>query len=72
MENTTMYEDIMQGLQEIQEYQKGNIQLRTSSVIVLDDNDPSYRLYKKITRLSEPNRQKVATYVDGLDRKSVV
>ena len=67
MEETTLYEDIMQGLQEIKEYQNGNLQLRTRTVIVSDDEvDTSYQIYQNITRLSEQNRQKVAGYVNGL------
>ncbi|MCL2019482.1 MAG: hypothetical protein FWG70_06935 [Oscillospiraceae bacterium] len=30
MQNNTVFDDIMQGLHEVEEYQKGNIQLRAS------------------------------------------
>jgi len=69
-DNRTVFDDIMQGLHEIEEYQKGNLQLRTRTVTIDDEdierNDASYMIYEKVSKMSEPNRQRVAGYVDGL------
>lgn len=73
MENTTLYEDIMQGLKEIHEYQEGKIELKTSSMAISEDFDleHNYKLQQKIIRLSAPNRQRVEGYIDSLLQSAV-
>ena len=38
MDKNTVFDDIMQGLHEIEEHQKGNIKLKTSVVEIPDDD----------------------------------
>ena len=35
--NSTVFDDIMQGLNEVEEYQKGNINLKSNIVEIADD-----------------------------------
>jgi len=46
MENNTLFNDLMEALHEVEEYQKGNIELKTRTV-TLPDHD-----------ISEPHQKK--------------
>jgi hypothetical protein len=64
---TNVFDDFMQGLHEIEEHQKGNLQLRTHTVTISDDElDSSLLIYQKLAGMSEIHKQRVAGYVDGL------
>ena len=66
-ENSTVFDDIMQGLHEIEEYQKGNIELRTSIVTMPDEEiERSQLFYQKFERLPETSKQKAIQYIDEL------
>ena len=63
----TVFDDIMQGLHEIEEYQKGNIKLRSHVVTSSDDEiEIGQLLFHKFSELSKPNKQRVVMYVDEL------
>jgi len=47
MDNNTVFNDIMQGLHEIGEYQKGNIKLKSNTVDV--PNDDISAMYGRLT-----------------------
>jgi len=65
--NNTVFDDIMQGLHEIEEYQKGNIQLRSHVVTPAEDEiEIGQLLFHKFSELSKPNKQRVVRYVDEL------
>ena len=47
MDNNTVFEDIMQGLHEIEEHQKGNIHLRSNKTTL--ETDDIGEMYSKLT-----------------------
>ncbi|MCL2754894.1 MAG: hypothetical protein FWD35_04155 [Oscillospiraceae bacterium] len=59
----SIHENTLKGLQELVEYAKGNLELRTTVVEVPDDEVNYDGLFKK---LSANNRQKVLIYVNDL------
>jgi len=67
-DNTTVFDDIMTGLHEIEEYQKGNLELRTRTIAPDSDFDIDQLLWHKIVTLPEPQKQKLTVYVDELLR----
>ena len=70
-DNNTVFDDIMQGLHEIEEYQKGNIELKSHMVITADDEiEIGQLLFRKFSELSKSNKQKLVNYADELLRTS--
>ena len=63
MEGNAFFDDLMQGLHEIEEHQRGNIQLKTTTVEVDDDEITFYGMYKN---LSESDKIKAMNYVSRL------
>jgi len=63
MDNNTVFDDLMQALNEVEEYQKGNIELRKDIIEIPDDEIKFYNIYKK---LSKSNKQKALNYVNEL------
>jgi len=68
MNHGSIFDDIMTGLHEIEEYQRGNIELRTRIVSHDNEIDIDQLLWHKITALREPQKQKLTLYVDELLR----
>jgi len=63
----SVFDDIMQGLHEIQEYQKGNISLRSHVATIPDDEvEIGQLLFHKFHELSKANKQRVIMYTDEL------
>jgi len=67
-DNKTVFEDIMTGLHEIEEHQKGNLELRTRTLVFDEDVDIDQLLWHKIRTLPESQKQKLTVYVDELLR----
>jgi len=65
MEDNTVFDDLMQALHEVQEYQKGNLKLEERVVEIPDDEIEFYQMYRK---LSQTNKKKAKSYVDKLIR----
>jgi len=65
-DDKTVFNDIMAGLLEIEEYQKGNLELRRH--VATHDTDIDQLLWHKITTLPESQKQKLTVYVDELLR----
>lgn len=66
-DNNTVFDDIMQGLYEIQEYHKGNIELRTHTVTIPDEELEMHQLlFHKASKLSRPDKQRLVQYADEL------
>ena len=63
MDNNTVFGDIMQALHEVEEYQKGNIELRKDIMEIPDEEIKFYSIYRK---LSKSNKQKALNYVNKL------
>ena len=63
MDNNTVFDDLMQALHEVEEYQKGNIELREDIVEIPDEEIEFYKMYRK---LSESDKQKALNYVNKL------
>jgi len=65
--NYNVFDDIMTGLHEIEEHEKGNITLRSDSITLPDEDvDNDRLLWIKISELSKAKKQKVVMYVDEL------
>ena len=66
-DNNTVFDDIMEGLREIPEYQKGNIELRTHTVTIEDEDlEANQIIYKKIADLPSSKKQIAIQYLDEL------
>jgi len=66
-DNSSVFDDIMTGLHEIEEHERGNITLRSHTVTIPnEDVDIDQLLWVKITELPKVKKQKVAMYVDEL------
>jgi len=66
-DKNTVFDDIMQGLHEIEEYQKGNIELKSNFVTTPEDEiEINQLLFHKFSELSKLNKQRVVMYVDEL------
>jgi len=62
-----VFEDTMQGLQEALAHARGEIQLRTHTVAIDDEDLELHQLISfKMSELSKSNKQRVVGYVDGL------
>ena len=59
----SVHEDTIQGLQEVLEYTKGNLQLKKTIVEVAEDEIVFYSIFNK---LSEPNKTKLMNYANDL------
>jgi hypothetical protein len=66
-DNKTVFDDIVEGLQEIEAYQQGSLALRTRTVTP-DDIDIDQLLWHKIVMLPELQKQLLTVYVDELLR----
>jgi len=58
-----LFDDLVLSLNEAVEYEKGNINLKTTVIEIPDEEILFYHIYNK---LSEPNKQKAMNYVAGL------
>ena len=67
-DNNTVFDDIMTGLHEIEEYHKGNLELPTRTIASDNDVDIDQLLWHKIIMLQEPQKQQLTMYVDELLR----
>ena len=66
-DNSTVFDDIMEGLHEIEEYQKGNIKLRSHTVSIPDEELEIHQLlFHKVSGLSKPDKQRLVQYADEL------
>lgn len=64
-----LFDDLIASCKEVIEYNKGNIQLKTTTLEIPDDElEGDNLLWYKITVLPEPKKQKVVSYVDELLR----
>ena len=62
-----LFDDLIASCNEVLLYQKGELQLKTTTLEIPDDEvETSQLLYQKIERLPEPYKQKALQYVDGL------
>ena len=63
----SVFEDLMEALHEVEEYQKGNISLR-STVVTVSDNEieANQLLYQKIQKLPSAKKDRAVRYVDKL------
>ena len=59
----SVHEDTLQGLHEALEYARGNIELKTTTVEVADEEIVFYSIYGK---LSETNKKKLMNYANDL------
>ena len=58
-----LFDDLVLSLNEAIEYEKGNIQLKTTVLEIPDEEIAFYNIYNK---LSESNKQKAKKYINGL------
>ena len=66
-DNKTVFDDLMEALHEVEEYQKGNLQLRSNKLTASDDEiEVNQLLFRKIIKLPEPIKQEAIKYVDEL------
>ena len=66
-DKNSVFDDIMEGLHEIEEYQKGNIELRKHTVSIPDDElEMNQLLFHKVSGLSKPDKQRLVQYADEL------
>ena len=59
----SVHEDTLQGLNEVLDYAKGKLQLKTTVIEVPDEEIQFYSIYGK---LSEPNKVKLINYANDL------
>jgi len=65
--NQSVFDDLIEALTEVEEYQKGNITLKSNTVTVSDkETEFNQLLYQKIQKLSGHNKSMVVQYVDKL------
>jgi hypothetical protein len=62
-----LFDDLITSCEEVIEYKKGNIGLKTTTLDIPDDEIFFYSTYKK---LSEQNKQKAICYVNELLKAS--
>ena len=66
-DDKSLFDDIMEGLREIEEYQKGNIELRSHTVSIPDEELEIHQLlFHKMSELSKPDKQRLVLYADEL------
>ena len=63
MDNNTVFDDLTQALHEVEEYQKGNIELREDIVEIPDEEIKFYSMFRK---LSKSDKQKALNFVSKL------
>ena len=62
-----LFDDLMASCNEVLAYKRGELQLKTTTLEIPDDElEPSQLLFQKIERLPEPDKQKAISYVDKL------
>ena len=67
-----LFDDLVAALHESIEYEKGNIQLKTTVLEIPDEEIERNQLfYQNFEKLSEPCKQQAIKYVDDLLRLSV-
>jgi len=59
----SLHDDTLLGLQEALEYARGNLQLKTATVEVADEEIKFYSIYDK---LSDANKKKLMNYANDL------
>ena len=59
----SVHEDTIQGLQEALDYVRGNLELKTTTIEVPDEEIRFYSIYGK---LSESNKKKLMNYANDL------
>ena len=59
----SVHDDTLQGLNEALEYARGNLDLKTTTVDVADDEIVFYSIYGK---LSESSKKKLISYANAL------
>ena len=59
----SVHEDTLQGLQEALDYVRGNLELKTTTIEVPDEEIRFYSIYGK---LSESNKKKLMNYANDL------
>ena len=62
-----LFDDLVASLKESIEYEKGNLQLKTS---VVETPDEEIRFYNVYSKLSETNKRKAMSYVNDLMQAS--
>ena len=63
----SLFDDLVAACNEAIEYEKGNIQLKSRTLTIPDDEVVSAQLlFRKIEKLSESKRQKAMRYIDEL------
>ena len=58
-----LFNDLIESCKEVIEFQKGNVQLKTTEVEISDDEIKFYNMYRN---LSESNKIKAINYVNEL------
>ena len=65
-DNKTVFDDIMEALHEVEEHQKGNIKLKSNTLIVPDEEVGAHQLFfQKFDKLSELKKQKISPCTFG-------
>ncbi|MCL2499913.1 MAG: hypothetical protein FWE90_06200 [Defluviitaleaceae bacterium] len=66
-DSNVVFDDIMQGLHEIEEFEKGNIELRLHKIETSDDEIENNQLmWHKFYGLPEAKKRKVVSYINEL------
>ena len=66
-----LFDDLIISCQEVIEYQRGQKQLKTSIIEILDvEMEKSQLLFQKIEKLSDSCKDKVIQYIDELVQSS--
>ena len=62
-----LFDDLIASCNEVLAYKRGELQLKTTTLEVPDDEmEQSQLLFQKIERLPEPDKQKAIRYIDEL------
>ena len=68
-DKNTVFDDIMQGLHELEEYEKGNIELRTNTIEISDEEwERRQLLWHMMVKLPVSKTQEAVKYMDELLR----
>jgi len=66
-----LFDDLVEALHESIEYEKGTLQLKTTTLEIPDEEIESYqRFLQTFERLPEPYKQQAIKYVDDLLQKA--
>jgi hypothetical protein len=62
-----LFDDLIASCKEVIEYQKGNIELKTQTITIPDDDiDMEQIIFLQLGKLSHENKQKVMQYTNEL------